>query len=78
MSRVNGQMLTCDRCGVTTFVECTGEGERDGGYTRWNTFEAAPGWTNEWDKPKGGLLCPQCAKKREQLLADFWGEVAKR
>ena len=45
MSKVNGQIVTCDRCGEKVFRACTGEGEADGGFTRWNIFEPLPdGW----------------------------------
>lgn len=45
MAKINGQLVTCDRCGVQVFRRCTGEGETDGGYTRWNDFEPLPaGW----------------------------------
>lgn len=58
MSRVNGQLLICDRCRRVVFLKCTGEGETDGGYTRWNNFEPAPeGWELHHDV---GLLCPEC------------------
>ena len=42
MAKVNGQIVTCDRCGKHIFLKCTGEGERDGGFTRWNKFESLP------------------------------------
>lgn len=45
MSQVNGQLTTCQRCGAQIFRKCTGEGEADGGFTRWNNFEPYPeGW----------------------------------
>ena len=69
MSKVNGQMRTCDRCGVTVFLKCTGEGERDGGFTRWNEFEAAPkGWVHHI---KTGDLCPDCNQEFSKLCTDF-------
>lgn len=55
MARQNGQLRTCDRCGKTIFLKTTGEGELDVGYTRWNKFEDAKGWTTEKDI---GDLCP--------------------
>lgn len=45
MSRTNGQMRTCERCGAWVFLKCTGEGEMDGGFTCWNKFELATGWS---------------------------------
>lgn len=45
MAEVNGKIVTCDRCGAEIFLRTTGEGEADGGYTRWNKFEPYPeGW----------------------------------
>ena len=45
MAEVNGKLVTCDRCSASVFLKCTGEDERDGGFTRWNKFEPLPeGW----------------------------------
>ena len=58
MSSINGRMLTCDRCGKSIFLKCTGEGVADGGYTRWNTFENPP---EDWNCVKDvGSVCPEC------------------
>lgn len=46
MAKVYGQIVTCDRCGAEIFRKCIGEGELDGGRTRWNKFEEMP---NGWD-----------------------------
>lgn len=76
MAEVNGKLITCDRCGTTIFLKCIGEGERDGGYTRWNKFEPIP---DGWDKlevpstnnshPTYMQLCPSCS--------DLWREVLR-
>lgn len=69
MAEVNGRLIICDRCGTTTFCKCTGEGERDGGYTRWNKFEPTPegwGWHNET-----GRLCPCCNFEYNKLIESF-------
>lgn len=42
MAQKVGKMIVCDRRGNSVFLECIGERETDGGYTRWNEFEAAP------------------------------------
>lgn len=64
-----GKLLTCDRCGKTVFLECTGEGETDGGYTRWNKFEAAP---NGWKcHAEVGNLCPECNSSYKDLIKSF-------
>lgn len=45
MSEVTGKLVACDRCGKQIFVRTIGEGEADGGFTRWNKFEPLPdGW----------------------------------
>ena len=47
MSQAKGKLITCDICGAPVFLKTTGEGEADGGYTRWNEFEAFPeGWAS--------------------------------
>ena len=68
MSKANGRVVTCDRCGKTVFCKCTGEEERDGGFTRWNTFEKADGWGAEYDI---GDMCPECFESWKILKADF-------
>ena len=68
MSTVNGRAITCERCGKTVFCKCTGEEERDGGYTRWNKFEVANGWGYEIGI---GDLCPECFESWKVLKADF-------
>lgn len=74
MSGVNGKMLTCDRCGSWIFLKCTGEGQADGGYTRWNTFEQVEGW----DYLRGvGTMCPKCWEEYNMLLEDFKNRRAK-
>lgn len=67
MSRLNGEMRTCDRCGKQVFLRCTGEGEMDGGFTRWNKFEKAEGWSVE-----GGDLCPACTQEYTEMVRGFW------
>lgn len=68
MSRVNGRMLTCDRCGARIFLKCTGEGEADGGYSRWNNFEPAPKW--RWISDIGDV-CPECVKDYADMLERY-------
>lgn len=68
MSRTNGCLLTCDRCGKQIFLKLTGEGEMDGGYTRWNKFEPVPeGWGLNGVKN----LCPECYAKWKELEKEF-------
>lgn len=68
MSRANGRMLTCNRCGEWIFLKCTGEGEADGGYTRWNNFEPAPRWGYI---DKVGDVCPRCMEDYADMLECF-------
>lgn len=69
MSRVNGQLVTCNRCGKTIFLKCTGEGVEDGGFTRWNSFEAFPeGW---YKISNFGDLCPDCFIEYEKFKKEF-------
>lgn len=69
MAEVKGKLCSCDRCGETVFLKATGEGETDGGYTRWNKFESYPeGWKSRWEV---GTLCPGCNALFDKLLAEF-------
>jgi hypothetical protein len=69
MAEVKGKLISCDRCGATAFVRCIGEGERDGGFTRWNKFEDEP---DGWDWHHGvGKLCPRCNQEYLQMIASF-------
>lgn len=68
MSEQNGQLSTCERCGVQIFRKCIGEGELDGGFTRWNKFEDYPeGWglvsipiADEKYSNRHIRVCPAC------------------
>lgn len=68
MSSKTGRLLTCDRCGKQIFLNCTGEGEADGGYTHWNTFEKADGWM--WVREVGDM-CPRCWRDYNEILEAF-------
>ena len=69
MAEANGKLVSCDRCGDTVFLKCTGEGELDGGFTRWNKFETFPdGWEYHCEV---GRLCPKCNAKYKLLCKDF-------
>lgn len=73
MAERKGKLVTCDRCGETVFLECTGEGELDGGFTRWNKFEDMP---NGWEKHfPMGMLCPKCNGEYKHLINSFMGTV---
>ena len=69
MAQINGRLTICDRCEEKVFSKCTGEGELDGGYTRWNKFEDLPegwGWHSET-----GRLCPKCNDEYNSLIEKF-------
>jgi ribosomal protein S27AE len=68
MSTQTGKLVTCDRCGATVFLKRTGEGEADGGYTKWDKFDKLPeGWGYEKHKD----LCPACNAVFEAFINAF-------
>lgn len=72
MAQINGKLVICDRCGATTFRKCAGEGEADGGFTRWNVFEPLEdGWKSRYEI---GMLCPECNEKYESIQNAFMME----
>lgn len=82
MAEVNGKLVTCDRCGAQVFLKTTGEGEADGGYTRWNKFEPFPdGWdqaqiAREKANPRQyarvwARLCPGCMAEWDKTMARY-------
>lgn len=76
MAEEKGMLKTCDRCGKTIFLKCTGEGEMDGGFTRWNEFEPAPqGWDYVRDV---GTLCPDCMCDYNFMIDNFKRGCAKK
>lgn len=81
MSEVTGKLVACDRCGQQIFLRCTGEGEADGGFTRWNKFESLPdgwqmvavpnsaGWVGSGNAYNGYMLaCPTCYHIWEKVI----------
>lgn len=74
MTQINGRLTICDRCGEKVFSKYTGEGETDGGWTRWDKFEKLPeGWESHLDNI--GMLCPKCNKEYHELIKKFKGEA---
>lgn len=72
-----GKYYICDRCGTTSFCEKIGEGETDGGFTRFGKFEEAKGWTTVYQEVSHGmrsskLLCPVCSEKYDELMRGFF------
>lgn len=71
MSDRKGLLKMCDRCSATVFLETIGDGEADGGFTRWNKFEPAPkGWSYSIDMKK--TLCPECTNAYREMLVKFF------
>lgn len=72
MAEKLGKRLICNRCGNEVFLECIGEAEADGGFTRWNKFEEAPeGWETHMVGKNAETLCPECNYEWLQLARDF-------
>lgn len=68
MSSCNGRLLTCNRCGKTTFLKHIGTGETDGGWTHWDKFEPAAGW----DMISGlGDVCPDCKAEYNKVFEEY-------
>lgn len=83
MAEVKGKIVSCDRCGAHVFSRTTGEGEADGGFTRWNNFEKLPdgwdlvavpkslGWVGCGNAYNGYLqVCPDCHKLWDELVIE--------
>lgn len=68
MSKVEGEILACDACGARVFLRYVGDGEADGGYTKWRKYEKPPeGWNSA--KVHGyGDLCPACSQRANQAI----------
>ncbi len=71
MSKVIGQMRTCDRCGYSQLFKYTRGTEIEVGSLKQNAFEVAEGWDclGVWD------LCPKCAEEwrntQKRFMEDF-------
>lgn len=71
MSDRKGLLKMCDRCSATVFLETIGDGEADGGFTRWNKFEPVPdGWSYSSDMKK--TLYPECTNAYREMLMKFF------
>ncbi len=68
MSQVKGRLVTCDRCGEAVFSKTIGDGETDGGFTRWNKFEPLP---RGWGSHNGNDLCPSCSSEWNKIETEF-------
>lgn len=71
--RQEGMLLTCDRCGVQTMLVKRREHEKDGGFTRWNTYDDEPeGWYIDTSYGRKSDICPCCSDKYKKLISDFY------
>ena len=83
MAQVNGQLTTCERCGEQVFRKSIGEGEADGGYTRWNKFEPYPdGWgyvsiPSEGERHESMMVCPACHALWDNVVNTYFLGKAK-
>lgn len=69
MAEEYGKLVSCERCGKTVFLKRIGEGEADGGFTRWDMFETFP---EGWKYCSGvGTLCPTCSAEWQLLIDGF-------
>ena len=82
MAQQKGMLQTCDRCTEWVFLKTTGDGDADGGYTRWNKFEPAPdGWKHVQVGIKDpgssvyATLCPACSAEWRRINEKFMQEV---
>lgn len=74
--RQEGELLTCDRCGTSTFRKLVGSTELDGGFTHVNHFEDVPeGWTYASDLGKTMNFCPSCSLVYKKTLENFMNSV---
>lgn len=81
MAEQNGKLVICDRCGALVFLKTTGDGEADGGWTRWNKFEPFPtGWSvlqtgiNKNGYAESSRLCPKCSEEWEETMRAYMNE----
>lgn len=66
---IRGIMSFCSRCDTAVFRKYIGQGEMDGGFTKWDKYEDLPdGWLYETEF---GYLCPECARKFKAFMTDF-------
>ena len=66
-----GKLIQCDypMCDAQIMLAKTGEGEADGGYTRFNTYEPKP---EGWGYVDGKDLCPDHHRQYLDMIAEFW------
>ena len=72
--RTEGILIQCDypRCDTQVMLAKTGEGEADGGYTRFNTYEPKP---EGWGYVDGKDLCPDHYQEYLDMIQEFWDPI---
>jgi hypothetical protein len=75
MSQTIGKRVICDRCKAEVFCEYIGEGETDGGYTRWKKFAPLP---DGWGFVELHELCPVCMKEWNAICDGFYRKEAEK
>ena len=75
MVETKGKMITCKRDNNWVFLKYLGEGDVDGGYTKYDKYEKLP---DDWlYETRFGYLCPKCAREFREFMTNFFnGEVA--
>lgn len=79
MAEFEGKNLVCDLCGRSVFLKYIGEGESDGGFTKWRKYEEKPkGWSSmscvRFIFPN---VCPSCAERIEDAIESVVNEIRK-
>lgn len=71
--QIEGMRYICDRCGIEVFAERKSDVVLDGGFTRARQYDDEPicGWT----RSDGKDLCPDCSKKLEIVINNFYNNV---
>jgi len=68
MSEIEGKLVTCDVCGKSVFLPYVGDGESDGGFTRWRRYEKLPKGWNDVRASVATTTCPDCSERINKAL----------
>ena len=74
--KIEGQLIKCDypNCEEQVMRAKIGEGETDGGYTKYNKYEPKP---EGWGYVDGKDLCPDHYQYYLDMIAEFWEPPAQ-
>ena len=77
MAETEGKLLTCDLCGATVFLKYVGDGEADGGLTKWRRYEDRPDGWQTWHVTDviHSTLCPSCNERMQEALLACVGKI---